>query len=194
MFFVSRSLFVLALVMGAIGTSYSHPAIRLKARPWASLLAVSIFQGMGGTAAGWLSARSDGTTLFSSTGLLALLSASLVITGFYPLTQLYQRDEDLRQGVISFAVYAGKACFPLAIGCLLSAAGLMAFLSRQVLGGIAAVAAAAGPTALALLVAAWWRQFDDRQVRQNYLWMMRLGYVMTGGFLGFITWQLVAPS
>jgi 4-hydroxybenzoate polyprenyltransferase len=193
-FFLSRTLFVLALAMGAIGLSYSHPAIRLKARPWASLLAVSIFQGMGGTAAGWLFARQDWTTLFSPTALLALLSASLVITGFYPLTQLYQREQDRKQGVISFAVYAGKACFPLAIGCLLSAAGLMAVLSWQTLGRAAAVAAAAGPAGLAGLVAAWWWRFDDRQVRQNYVWMMRLGYLMTGGFLGFIVWQLVSPG
>jgi 4-hydroxybenzoate polyprenyltransferase len=193
-FFISRSLFVLALVMGAIGFSYSYPAIRLKARPWTSLLAVSIFQGMGGTAAGWLFAREDWRTLFSPTALLGFLSAALVITGFYPLTQLYQREQDRQQGVISFAVYAGKACFPLAIGCLLSAAGLMAVLSWQTLGRPAAVAAAAGPAGLAALVAGWWRQFDDRQVRQNYLWMMRLGYLMTGGFLGFIVWQFVALS
>jgi 4-hydroxybenzoate polyprenyltransferase len=191
---ISRSLFVLGLIMGAIGLAYSHPAVRLKARPWASLLAVSLFQGMGGTAAGWLFARNDWTTMFSPTALLGLLAAALVITGFYPLTQVYQREQDRKQGVISFAVYAGRACFPLAIACLLSAAGLMAALSWQILGRVAAVAAAAGPTGLAGLVAAWWWRYDDHQVRQNYLWMMRLGYLMTGGFLAFIVWQLVAPG
>jgi 4-hydroxybenzoate polyprenyltransferase len=194
MFVVSRSLFVLAVIMGAVGTSYSHPAVRLKARPWASLLAVSVFQGMGGTAAGWLFAQEDWTTVLSPVALLGLLSASLIITGFYPLTQVYQRKEDRKQGVISFAVYAGRACFPLAVGCLLAGGGLMAYLSRRVLGSTAALAAAAGPTALAGLVAIWWQRFDDERVRQNYLWMMRLGYVMTGGFLGFIVWQLVAPG
>jgi 4-hydroxybenzoate polyprenyltransferase len=193
-FFVSRPLFVLAVVMGAIGLSYSHPAIRLKARPWASLLAVSFFQGMGGTAAGWLFAREDWTTLFTPTALLGLVSAALVITGFYPLTQLYQREQDRKQGVISFAVYAGERCFPLAIGCLLAAGGLMAILSWQNLGHTAGLAAAAGPAGLAALLAIWWRRFDDGQVRQNYLWMMRLGYLMTGGFLAFILWQLVVAS
>jgi 4-hydroxybenzoate polyprenyltransferase len=155
---------------------------------------VSVFQGMGGTAAGWLFAQDDWRTILTPVGLLALLSAALVITGFYPLTQLYQRAEDRKQGVISFAVYAGKACFPLAIGCLLSAAALMAYLSWNVLGPWAAVAAAAGPVGLAALVAVWWRRFDDRQVRENYQWMMRLGYLMTGGFLSFIVWQLAVPS
>ncbi len=189
---LSRPLFGLSLVMGTVGTAYSHPATRLKARPWASLLAVSVFQGMGGTAAGWLVGQADWTTLFSLKALLALLAASLVITGFYPLTQLYQREQDRKQGVISFAVWAGEKCFPLAIGCLLAAAGLMAWLTWHNWGQAQAAFVAAGLSGQAVLVAVWWRQFDDRQVRQNYTWMMRLGYLMTGGFLGLIGWQLAA--
>jgi hypothetical protein len=66
--FISLPLFGLALVMGVVGNAYSHPAIRLKAHPWSSLLAVSVFQGMGGTAAGWLFATEDWQTLFSWQG------------------------------------------------------------------------------------------------------------------------------
>jgi hypothetical protein len=47
---------------------------------------------------------------------------------------------------------------------------------------------------LAGLIGFWWRQFDDSLVRQNYLWMLRLGYLMTGGFLAFIGWQLLAEG
>jgi membrane associated rhomboid family serine protease len=47
---------------------------------------------------------------------------------------------------------------------------------------------------LAGLIALWWRRFDDSHVRANYLRMMRLGHAMTGGFLGFIGWQLVQGS
>jgi 4-hydroxybenzoate polyprenyltransferase len=189
---LSRPLFGLALVMGIVGTAYSHPRTRLKAYPWTSLLAVSIFQGMGGTAAGWLAGQPDWTTLFSVKGGLALLTASLILTGFYPLTQIYQRGQDRKQGVISFAVYAGARCFPLAVGCFLLAAGLMAWLAWQNLGHAATFVVAAGLAGLAALVGVWWWRFDDSQVRENYQWMMRLGYLMTGGFLGFIAWQLAA--
>ena len=190
-FFVSLPLFVLALIMGVVGTAYSHPATRLKARPWASLLTVSVFQGMGGTAAGWLFARPDWATLLSPTAILGLLSASLVITGFYPLTQVYQRAEDRRQGVISFAVHWGEKVFGLAIGCMLAGAGLMGWLAWQNFGTLPATVAAAGPLAIAGLVAVWWRGYDDGRVRENYVWMLRLGYLMTAGFLGFLGWQLV---
>jgi len=189
-FFISRPLFVLALIMGAVGNAYSHPAIRLKASPWTSLLAVSIFQGMGGTAAGWLFAQESWQTIFSSKAILGMLAASLIITGFYPLTQIYQRAQDRKQGVISFAVYWGEKCFPFSIACMLSAAGLMGYLAWRYFGLLESFLAAVGLVGLAVFVALWWSRYDDSQVRANYLWMMRLGYMMTGGFFVFIAWLI----
>jgi 4-hydroxybenzoate polyprenyltransferase len=189
MLFVSLPLFILALIMGLVGTAYSHPATRLKARPWASLLTVSVFQGMGGTAAGWLFAQPDWATLLSAKAVLGLLAASLLITGFYPLTQVYQRAQDRKQGVISFAVHWGERVFGLAIFCYLTGAALMGWLAWQYFGRAPAAAAAGGPIAIAALVGLWWRRFDDSLVRDNYLWMLRLGYLMTAGFLAFLGWQ-----
>ena len=45
--------------------------------------------------------------------------------------------------------------------------------------------------ALAAYVTWWWQCCNEGQVRENYLRMMRLGYLQTGGFLGFIVWQLL---
>jgi 4-hydroxybenzoate polyprenyltransferase len=191
--FISLPLFGLALVMGVVGNAYSHPAIRLKASPWTSLLAVSIFQGMGGAAAGWLYATQDLQTLLTLKAILGLLAAALIITGFYPLTQVYQREEDRKQGVISFAVYAGERCFLLAIVCFLSAAALMGYLAWRYFGPLQTLAAVAGLVGLAVCAAVWWRRYDESQVRTNYLWMMRLGYLMTGGFLVF-TISLLVPG
>jgi 4-hydroxybenzoate polyprenyltransferase len=193
-FFISRPLFGLSLVMGVVGNAYSHPAIRLKARPWTSLLAVSIFQGMGGTAAGWLCGQEDWTTLLSLKAMLAMLSASLVLTGFYPLTQIYQREQDQRQGDITFAVRWGERCFLLAIACMTSAAMLMGATIWQTFGPWEALTMAGGLIGLAGLIYLWWQRFDDSQVWENYVRMMRLGYMMTGGFLGFIGWLLVQYS
>jgi 1,4-dihydroxy-2-naphthoate octaprenyltransferase len=191
LFFISLPLFGLALVMGVVGNAYSHPAIRLKAYPWTSLLAVSTFQGMGGMAAGWLYVTQDIQSLLTLKAILGLLAAALIITGFYPLTQVYQREQDRKQGVISFAVYAGEKCFLLGIVCYLSAAALMGFLAWHYFGPLQAIAAVVGLVGLAVLVAVWWHGYDESQVRTNYLWMMRLGYLMTGGFLVFVTSLLV---
>lgn len=189
--FISRPLFGLALVMGSVGTAYSHPAIRLKSRPWSSLLAVSLFQGMGGTAAGWLSGQEDWMTLFSIEAGLGMLAAALVITGFYPLTQLYQREDDRRRGDITFAVRWGEQCFPVAIGCMVLAGILMGSLIGRRFGPWEGLVVIGGFGGLAGLITWWWRHFDESRVRENYVQMMRVGYLMTGGFLGFIGCQLI---
>ncbi|MCP4537926.1 MAG: UbiA family prenyltransferase [Chloroflexi bacterium] len=189
--FISRPLFVLSLVMGVVGNAYSHPAIRLKSHPWSSLLAVSIFQGMGGTAAGWLCGQADWTTLFSVKAMMGMLAASLIITGFYPLTQIYQREEDRRRGDITFAVQWGERCFPLAILCLLLTAVLMGFLIWRDFGPWESFTVVGGLIVLAGLVYFWWRRFDASRMRENYVQMMRIGYIMTGGFLSFIGFQLI---
>ena len=189
--FISRPLFGLSLVMGLVGTAYSHPAIRFKSRPWPSLLAVSVFQGMGGTAAGWLVGQEDWRTLFSVQAVLCMLSASLIITGFYPLTQIYQREDDRRRGDITFAVRWGERCFPLAIGCMMLAGALMAFLIWRTFGPVEALVVVGGLAVLAGLIYLWWSRFDEGQVRENYVQMMRVGYVMAVGFLGFLGFQLL---
>ena len=190
-FFVDKPLFGLALIMGIVGNGYSHPALRLKAYPWTSLLAVSIFQGMGGTAAGWLTGTDNWRTLISLEALLGMAVAFLVITAFYPLTQLYQREEDERRGDISFAVRWGERCFPLSLACLLITAALLGFISWRMFGLGAALIAMGGPLFLAAYVASWWKHYEPARVRENYLRMMRMGYMQTAGFLGFILWQLL---
>ena len=73
----------------------------------------------------------------------------------------------------------------------MSAATLMGYLARRYFGPWQTLAAAVGLVGLAVLVAVWWRSYDESQVRTNYLWMMRLGYLMTGGFLVFVISLLV---
>jgi 1,4-dihydroxy-2-naphthoate octaprenyltransferase len=178
--------------MGLVGNGYSHPVLRLKAHPWTSLLAVSVFQGMGGTAAGWLTGTDNWRTLFSLEAVLGMAAAFMVITAFYPLTQLYQREEDERRGDISFAVRWGERCFPLSIACLLGTAVLLGLVSWRLFGPLPCAIAAAGPLLLATYVVWWWRRYQQGNTRENYMRMMRMGYMQTAGFLAFIAWQMLS--
>ena len=67
----------------------------------------------------------------------------------------------------------------------------MGYLAWRYFGPLETLAAVVGLVGLAVYVALWWRRYDESQVRVNYLWMMRLGYLMTGGFLGFVGWLIV---
>jgi 1,4-dihydroxy-2-naphthoate octaprenyltransferase len=120
-----------------------------------------------------------------------MLVAFLVITGFYPLTQLYQREQDIRRGDISFAVRWGERCFPLAMACFLSGAAVLGFLAWRNFGPAATVLAVVGPLVLATYIGWWWNRYDESQMRLNYVRVMRLGYLQTVGFLGFIVWQML---
>ncbi len=188
--FISLPLFGLSLIMGVAGNAYSHPAVRLKSRPWSSLLAVSVFQGMGGTAAGWLCGQGDWTTLFSLKALLGSLAAAMILTGYYPLTQIYQRENDRRRGDVSFAVHWGERCFPLAIACMTGGAVSMGLLIWRYFGPWQALVVAGALVGLAGIIYLWWRRFDASRIRENYVRMMQVGYLMAAGFSSYIGWQL----
>jgi 4-hydroxybenzoate polyprenyltransferase len=192
--FINRALLVVALLMFVLSVAYSHPAIRLKARPWLGLLTVSLGQGIGGAISGWLCGQGDWTTLGSTRALLGLAVSTLITTGFYPLTQIYQRAEDARRGDVTFAVRMGERCFPFTIICFTAAAGLAAWLMWREYSPIEGLWVGAGLVGLAALVWEWWRHFDEAQTRQNYLRLMRIGYVMGVGFILYIGWRLVARA
>jgi 4-hydroxybenzoate polyprenyltransferase len=176
--------------MGVLSTAYSHPAVRLKRWPWASILAVSFGQGFGGAAAGWFCGQSDPATLLALRPWLGFLVATLVTTGYYPLTQIYQREEDRRRGDNTFAVRYGERSFFFAILCLVAAAFLGTWLLWTTVGLWAALVLGVGLLGMAALIYRWWRRYDDGAIRYNFVQVHRLGYVLAGGFVAYIVWQL----
>ncbi len=96
--FVNLPFLIIYLFTFLVATAYSHPMTRLKRHPWISLLVVAIGQGGVICTAGWLTARPDlrGLTSLAWWGVLASI---LTIGGIYPVTQIYQIEEDLAQGI-----------------------------------------------------------------------------------------------
>lgn len=90
--------------------AYSYRKIRLKKYPVIGYLTVIIFQGaivffLVYRAAGWN---------HQSIPFLPMIASSLLIGGFYPLTQIYQHKQDLEDGVISISSWLGyKGTFVL---------------------------------------------------------------------------------
>jgi hypothetical protein len=74
---------------------------------------------------------------------------------------------------------------------MLLAAVLMGLLAWRRFGSVEALIAAGGLIGLAGLIYLWWRRFDESRIRENYVQMMRVGYIMAGGFLGFLSCQLL---
>ncbi|MGB3183872.1 MAG: UbiA family prenyltransferase [Cyclobacteriaceae bacterium] len=90
---------VMAFVYGLISKAYSHPAIRLKKMPVTGWLAAGLFQGAFTVLMVYEGMTGEGYEAFLEPEIYtpALLS-SLLLMGSYPMTQIYQHEEDGRRG------------------------------------------------------------------------------------------------
>jgi 1,4-dihydroxy-2-naphthoate octaprenyltransferase len=99
------------LIYILVSRAYSYRGIRLKKYPIMGYLTVMIFQG---AFTFIISYHGCHTELTTSIPVLPALISSLLIGGFYPLTQIYQHQDDLNDGVktISYTLgYRGTFIF-----------------------------------------------------------------------------------
>lgn len=174
-----------------LAVAYSHPAVRLKARPLASLLTIAIGQGVLPFIAGWLAAPHPDDDLLLAA--VAAVSAAFVAIAFYPLTQLYQVEEDRRRGDRTIAVVLGpNRSFLLSTGLLVAAA---VFTVGTVALRYGAFEAAVVLVFYIGLIGAvqWWRgRFPRWDVPQNFRAAMTFTSVGAGGFGIYLLAHLVA--
>lgn len=148
-------LYAVCLVMSVL---YSVPPFRLKAVAGADWLINMVGFGTLTLLAGW---ASTGVPL-TRWGLLLALGFGALFAGLYPLTQLYQFEEDQGRGDRTFALVVGRrASLAIAIGCVLLAFAL--FLAAAWPVSLAASRLAALPAALAAWMAVlvpWYRKVE----------------------------------
>ncbi len=84
--------------------AYSYRKIRLKKYPLAGYLTVIIFQG---AVTFFLVYHGSSGNHTLQIPVLAMIASALLIGGFYPLTQIYQHQDDKKDGVISMSYLLG---------------------------------------------------------------------------------------
>ncbi|GAB3929923.1 UbiA family prenyltransferase [Larkinella terrae] len=99
---------VYLLIYGLISKAYSHPAIRLKKYPVISWLVIGLFQG-GFTYLMTLQAidQLPVRELTHARPLVAALLCTLNLLAIYPITQVYQHEEDGRRGDLTMSRLLG---------------------------------------------------------------------------------------
>lgn len=103
-FFVSW-VFSFGIVLYILASkAYSYRKIRLKKYPIAGYLTVVIFQG---AVTFFLVYHGSETNQTTQMPVISLIASSLLIGGFYPLTQIYQHEEDLKDGVQTLSYKLG---------------------------------------------------------------------------------------
>jgi len=125
---VSLEFAIATLVYGLLSKMYSHPAIRLKKNPFASFLIVFLFQG---AFVYWTSlAGMSGKSVFDlldNRFIIAGLICSCLIGASYPLTQVYQHEEDARRGDKTLSIVLGVKGSFIFSGLLFFAGMLLMF-------------------------------------------------------------------
>ncbi|MBX2924569.1 MAG: UbiA prenyltransferase family protein [Chitinophagaceae bacterium] len=93
---------ILAYIL--VSKAYSYRGIRLKKYPVWGYLSVIIFQG---AVTFWLVYHGCSANKTLDVPYIPMIVASLLIGGFYPLTQIYQYDDDRKDGVTTMSYLLG---------------------------------------------------------------------------------------
>lgn len=96
------------LIYGLISKAYSHPSIRLKKYPIMGLLSVGIFQGFFiylAVTMAFLELKP--MELIEWEYLFPAMISSVLLIGSYPMTQIYQHDEDSKRGDKTLSLMLG---------------------------------------------------------------------------------------
>ncbi len=103
--FLITPIFVIGIILYILASrAYSYRKIRLKKYPVIGYLTVIIFQGAVTFFLVYHGSEINHTTNVS---VIAMIASSLLIGGFYPLTQIYQHEDDLKDGVQTISYKLG---------------------------------------------------------------------------------------
>jgi 1,4-dihydroxy-2-naphthoate octaprenyltransferase len=109
--------------------AYSYRGIRLKRFPFIGFLTVFIFQG---ALVFFISYKAVSSSSIAEVPVLPLVLSSLLIGALYPLTQIYQHEEDRKDGVTTISYVLGKrGTFLFSMGLFLGATAGMYLLFQQ---------------------------------------------------------------
>ena len=96
------------LTYGLISKAYSHPSVRLKKKPFVSWIFVSFFQGyFVFLVTYWGVQEITISRLTSSIIQIPALLTTMMLLSVYPITQVYQHDEDGERGDLTLSLKLG---------------------------------------------------------------------------------------
>ena len=105
---VNLTFAIMLLIYGLVSKAYSHPSVRLKKYPFISLAITGLFQGFFTFIMIYIGVNDYGleNTIRPAVIIPAIL-ASLMLWANYPMTQIYQHEEDSRRGDITASIRFG---------------------------------------------------------------------------------------
>lgn len=123
-----NTLFALCIFIYILASrAYSSKEIRLKKYPYMGFLIVFIFQG-GFTYYMCSAGIADRRLELNASVLYLLLASSFQIAGAYPLTQIYQHQQDLKDGIVTISYKLGYIGTFIFTGLMFTITNVLYFL------------------------------------------------------------------
>lgn len=190
-FLISIEFVIMILIYGLISKAYSHPSIRLKKYPIAGWLAAGIFQGyftflLSYIAINDISLVNTGTFQIQFPGVLS----SILLLGSYPMTQIYQHEEDRKRGDITMSQKLGiLGTFHFtSFTFLIASAGFAYFFTGYYSPDLVLIFLGAMIPILGYF--GWWYlKVRTNETNANYDFTMRLNFIsslMLNGFFFYL--------
>jgi hypothetical protein len=99
---------LMLLVYGLVSKAYSHPMMRLKKYPIAGWLTVGFFQGAFTLLMCYVGINNFGLeNLWNERVIIPATLSSVILLGTYPMTQIYQHEEDAKRGDKTISLMLG---------------------------------------------------------------------------------------
>lgn len=173
--------FVLSYILCVLmSVAYSHPKIRLKGHPFRSTLTAVLLQGFLIYYSGTMLGNNNVFRLSSVKFWMGAFVVILLTLGSYPLTQIYQIEQDTRQGDLTLAVYLGvEKTFQFASICLLLSGILNSILIGCYYHWWEGVIAFIGSFSFQYDIQRWKNKFDRQTVVENFQSLDRLFTIQT---------------
>ena len=120
---INTTFAAMVLIYGIVSKAYSHPSIRLKKHAWTSWVITGIFQGLFTFLMCYVGLNDfDLSQAWRKEVIVPGLLTSAMLWANYPLTQIYQHEEDRKRGDITLSAKLGTEGTFYFSACIFTAA------------------------------------------------------------------------
>lgn len=187
---------IMLLIYGLVSKAYSHPSVRLKKYPIAGWLTIGVFQGFFTFLMCYVGINGfELSNLNQPKVLIPALLTSIMLWGNYPMTQVYQHEEDTKHGDRTISLMLGirgtfifvQALFAVATICF-----LLYFLQYHSIHMGYAFLMAMAPVVVFFMY--WFYLVWKDASRANFTFTMWLNFISSCCLNGFFIYLWVSSS
>jgi 4-hydroxybenzoate polyprenyltransferase len=194
--FINLSFAVLLLIYGLVSKAYSHPSIRLKKYALTGWVITGVFQGLFTFIMCYIGVNAFAIeNALRAEVLIPGILTSIMLWANYPMTQIYQHEEDAKRGDRTFSMVLGiKGTFYFTAAFFgLAMIGFIAYLSSYFGINYAYVfLCVLAPVLLYFLY--WLNQVRQNETLADYSHTMRLNFISATCLNGYFIYLFLGSS